>query len=316
MRRFTFDQLSVIALSRPGELAEKAALAIDQELAKAVKERGDANVAFATGDTQVPVLDALVSIAAPPRFADWSKVQIFHLDEFVGIDIKHPASFARFVKERLVDRLAASSSRMFYINGSADPEEECLWYSNLLAACPLDLCVVGVGDNCHIAFNEPGSITDAEYVDLLARGSADSVPESEGKRQMETGGTEGDSVGENRGKQRVGEGARLVKVVRLEEHTRLHQLQTGGFTSIDDVPQQAITLSMPAILSARRIIAICSGMRKASAVKRMLEGEVSPSCPGSLLRLHGNATLLLDGEAASLLRHKPGLGRRAGSESR
>ncbi|EQD36729.1 glucosamine-6-phosphate deaminase, partial [mine drainage metagenome] len=169
MKRFIFDRLHVIVLSKPGEMADKAALAIDQELAKAIKARGNANVAFATGDTQIPVLDALADIAAPPRFADWSKVRMFHLDEFVGIDIGHPASFARFMKERVVDRLAVGSSWMHYMNGSADPEEECLRYSNLLAACPLDLCIVGVGDNCHIAFNEPGSITDAEYAELLER---------------------------------------------------------------------------------------------------------------------------------------------------
>ena len=269
MRRFTFDRLNVIELSKPGELAEKAALAVDQELAKAVKVRGDASAVFATGNTQVAVLDALVRVASLPSSVDWSKVRIFHLDELLGIGIEHPASFARFIKEKLVDRHAASSSQVFYMDGTADPVEECSRYSNLLKACTLDVCIVGIGGNCHVAFNEPGSITDAEYAGLL----------------------------EQDGTERAG----LVKVVHLEEDTRLHQFQAGGFEDLDSVPRQAITLSMPAILGARRVIAVCSVARKASVVQQMLEGEVSPLCPASLLRLHGNATLLLDGDAASLL---------------
>ncbi|MCL4433950.1 MAG: 6-phosphogluconolactonase [Actinobacteria bacterium] len=280
MRRFTFDRLSVIELSKPGELAEKAALAVDQELAKAVKMRGEANAVFATGDTQVAVLDELVRVAGLPSSVDWSKVRIFHLDELLGIGIEHPASFARFIKEKLVDRHAVSSSKVFYMDGTADPSEECSRYSNLLKACTLDVCIVGIGVNCHAAFNEPGSITDAEYADLLEQNRT--------------------------------ERASLVKVVRLEDDTRLRQYRTGGFEDFDSVPRQAITLSMPAILGARRVIAVCSGARKASVVQQMLEGEVSPLCPASLLRLHSNANLLLDGDAASLLPHKPQSIRRAG----
>jgi glucosamine-6-phosphate deaminase len=116
----------------------------------AVRERGVANVMFATGNSQLRFLDALVTDTPD---VPWADTVVFHMDEYVGVGPDHPAGFQKYIRERIVDRTAPRSA--YYVEGLGDAEAECTRYTDLLRAHPLDLCCLGIGENGHLAFNDP-----------------------------------------------------------------------------------------------------------------------------------------------------------------
>ena len=119
-------------------------------IAEALTERGRANVIVATGASQFEMLAALVAAEV-----DWSRVTFFHLDEYVGLPITHPASFRKYLKERFVDRLPTPPAAFHYVNGEGDCEAECRRLGELIAGCTIDVAFVGIGENGHLAFNDP-----------------------------------------------------------------------------------------------------------------------------------------------------------------
>jgi glucosamine-6-phosphate deaminase len=132
--------------------AGKAAAA---EAAKAIKiaieKNGEANIILATGTSQIEMLDNLVSADG----IDWFKVTMFHLDEYIGLPASHPASFRKYLKERFVDRLPGLEA-MHFVNGDAgNPKQECRRLGAIIAAHPIDVALVGIGENGHLAFNDP-----------------------------------------------------------------------------------------------------------------------------------------------------------------
>jgi glucosamine-6-phosphate deaminase len=146
----TVDALRVRILPDGAALAVAAAADAAQILRRAIDERGAAHAMFATGNSQLAFLDALV------REPDvhWPAVVGFHMDEYVGIAADHPASFRRYLRERIVDRVPIGA--FHFIDGDApDPGAECPVYAELLAEHPLDLCCLGIGENGHLAFNDP-----------------------------------------------------------------------------------------------------------------------------------------------------------------
>jgi glucosamine-6-phosphate deaminase len=116
----------------------------------AVAARGAAHVMFATGNSQLAFVDALVAHAAE---VPWADTVVFHMDEYVGVGPDHPAGFQRWIRERI--GRPASPRAAHYVDGRADPALECGRYAGLLAAHPLDLCCLGIGENGHLAFNDP-----------------------------------------------------------------------------------------------------------------------------------------------------------------
>ena len=124
--------------------------------------------------------------------------------------------------------------------------------------CPLDIACIGIGENGHLAFNDPPF---ADFEDPL-----------------------------------------IVRIVELDLVSRQQQVHDGCFKSLQQVPQKAITLTIPAILSAKFIHCMVPAQFKAEAVKRTLQGPISTSCPASILRTHENAILFLDGDSAKLVR--------------
>jgi glucosamine-6-phosphate deaminase len=131
-------------------MAARAASEAATAITTAIQVRGAANVMFASGTSQLAFLDAL---AAAPGI-DWRRVTGFHMDEYVGIDADAPQSFARYMRDRVVARVQPGA--FHYLDGRAtDPETECDRYAGLLADHPLDLCCLGIGENGHLAFNDP-----------------------------------------------------------------------------------------------------------------------------------------------------------------
>jgi glucosamine-6-phosphate deaminase len=117
---------------------------------KAVAARGVANVMFATGNSQLAFIDMLVEHTDD---VPWADTIVFHMDEYVGVGPDHPAGFQKWIRERIVDRTSPRAA--YYVEGLGDADSECQRYADLLAAHPLDLCCLGIGENGHLAFNDP-----------------------------------------------------------------------------------------------------------------------------------------------------------------
>lgn len=232
------------------ELGEKAARDAAEIIQQAIAARDVAYVIAATGASQFEFLDALVK-----KDIDWNKVVFFHLDEYVGLSETHPASFRRYLKERIIDRIHPQAFQL--INGeAADPREECRRVGELISQQPIDVAFVGIGENGHLAFNDPPADfeTEAPYI-----------------------------------------------VVDLDDACRQQQVGEGWFKSLDEVPAQAISMSIRQILKARNILCIVPDKRKAQAVKSCVELDVSPLHPASVLQQHQSVNLYLDRESSSLL---------------
>jgi glucosamine-6-phosphate deaminase len=237
-------------------LGKQAAEMAAASIREAITARGGANIILATGASQFEMLAALVK--APD--VDWGRVTMFHLDEYTALPDTHPASFRKYLRERFVEKVAPLRAAHFVAGDAPDVQEECRRLGRILAVHPIDVAMVGIGENGHLAFNDPPADFNTETAYL---------------------------------------------VVDLDEACRRQQLGEGWFKTLDDVPRQAISMSVRQILKSRRIICSVPDKRKAKAVKNTVEGGVSNRVPASILQTHGDCTLLLDTESASLLKPPP-----------
>jgi len=244
------EQLPVGIFRTNQELGAAAAQEAAEVIRRAVEQRGVANIIVATGNSQLTFLAALRADQSIP----WPQVNIFHMDEYVGLALNHPASFPLFLKRHLLDYIQPKA--FFPVPGrAANVEPACAEYEALLRAHPADLCALGIGENGHIAFNDPPF---ADFDDPA-----------------------------------------WVKIVKLAEASRKQQVGEGHFASLDEVPTHAMTLTIPALLAAKRVLAIVPEARKAEAVYRSLRGPITQDCPASILRQTPHARLFLDAESAA-----------------
>ena len=130
-----------------GKAAAKEAVRI---LTSAIKERGEAVFIAATGASQFEFLENLTSMPS----VDWSKITMFHLDEYIGIPETHPASFRKYLKEKLIDKVHPGSVYLIK-GGTEDPELECERLGKIIGQKEVDVAFVGIGENGHLAFNDP-----------------------------------------------------------------------------------------------------------------------------------------------------------------
>jgi glucosamine-6-phosphate deaminase len=250
-REEVVDQMPVVVHGDADVLARAAAQAAATAMRDAAAQNGVAHAMFATGNSQLRFVDALVALDGVP----WSDVVVFHMDEYVGVGPDHPAGFQRWIRERITDRV--QPLRAHYIDGLADPQVESARYAELLRNHPLDLCCLGIGENGHLAFNDPPV---ADFDDPLD-----------------------------------------VKVVELDAACRSQQVHEGHFPDVDAVPTHAMTVTIPALLRARYVLAVVPEARKAEPVRAALTGPVSTACPASILRTRDNVVLHLDRQSAALL---------------
>jgi glucosamine-6-phosphate deaminase len=130
-------------------LGAAAAAEAAETIRAAVEEAGRARIVAATGASQFEFLSALVSIPDVP----WAHVEMFHLDEYIGLSADHPASFRRYLRERLIE--PARVGTVHLLDGQQDPRQVCARVGALIAAAPVDIAFVGIGENAHLAFNDP-----------------------------------------------------------------------------------------------------------------------------------------------------------------
>ncbi len=159
-RSFAADALGVRVYACQHDMAADAAQIAAETIQATFARQGFARVILASATSQIQFLDALTGLDG----IDWARVTLFHMDEYLGIHRDHPASFRRFMRERVESRVRARA--FHYIEGDAlEPLKECDRYAGLLRAQPIDLCVLGIGENGHIAFNDPPV---ADFHDPLA----------------------------------------------------------------------------------------------------------------------------------------------------
>ena len=150
MKTFSVDQLLVRVYPTNSELSQNAAKIAHNYLKSTLDTQGYGTIILATGNSQIQFLQALVTFGD----LDWSKITCFHLDEYLGIAESHRASFRRYLREK-VEKIVRPRYFHYLQGNTLEPLQECDRYSKLLMAQPIDLCLLGVGDNGHLAFNEP-----------------------------------------------------------------------------------------------------------------------------------------------------------------
>jgi glucosamine-6-phosphate deaminase len=242
--------MNVAVFSDKYSLAKAAAEQAAKTLQLAIQKRGRARIIAATGASQFEFLDELTKI----KSLEWPRVEMFHLDEYLGIAATHPASFRKYLLDRLIHKVGIIHYHL--LDGEGDPRRVIAAITPAIRQAPIDVAFLGIGENGHLAFNDPPADFETQEAYI---------------------------------------------VVELDEACRRQQLGEGWFKRLEEVPRQAISMTACEILRAEEIICVVPEGRKAKAVARCLEGEISPLVPASILRQHQNAFLYLDNDSAALL---------------
>jgi len=247
--QFIVDSLVVEVYATRLDMGAAASAAVSAKIRELLFKQPFITIAFAAAPSQNEFLEALSKESG----IDWERVVAFQLDEYVGLPEEAPQRFAKYLEDHIFNLV--HPGKVNYINGNAGSlQEECQRYSELIRKNTIDIACIGIGENGHIAFNDPPV---ADFSD----------PE-------------------------------VVKVVELDRECRMQQVHDGCFSSFAEVPTHAITMTVPTIMSARWLYCIVPGPTKSMAIKKMLEGEISTTCPASIIKTHNNAKLFLDIDAA------------------
>jgi glucosamine-6-phosphate deaminase len=239
--------MNIHVAETPAQLGQMAARDIGETLRKGLRDRDRLRLILAAAPSQSEMLSAL---RREPGI-DWQRVTIFHMDEYIGLPEDSPQRFANWLRREFVDHLPLE--RFEPIDPGPDPEAACQAYAALLAEAPIDLVLLGIGTNGHLAFNDPPA-------DLQSPSS--------------------------------------VKVVTLDQMCREQQVLDRCFPTLDDVPHNAITLTIPTLLKGRELFCCVPGGHKRAAVQAMLKRPISGDCPATALRTHPSCRLYLDRESS------------------
>ena len=241
--------MELIISENKEESGQAAAILGAKLLKQAILLNGHANIIVATGASQFEMLAALIQ-----EKIDWSVVTCFHLDEYIGLPESHPASFRKYLKERFANIVKPKT--FHYVNGEGDISKECERLHNLIIKHPIEVAFVGIGENAHLAFNDPPAdfTTEDSYID-----------------------------------------------VSLDLDCRKQQLGEGWFKNIEEVPTNAISMSINRIMKSKHIICTVPDKRKARAVEKVVNGSVTNEVPASILQKHNATSLFLDKQSSSLL---------------
>lgn len=243
--------MQIKVLKDPEELGLKAAEFTAHVINQAIKEQGYARIILSTGNSQLDTIKELVKMNI-----DWSKVDMFHLDEYIGLPETHPASFRKYLKERFTSILPLRNA--FFVDGETDVQQNIHYLSEEIRKESIDVALIGIGENAHIAFNDPPA--DFETKDAFI-------------------------------------------VVNLDDRCKMQQVGEGWFKTVNDVPKQAITMTVHQILQSKVIISCVPYLVKADAVKATIENDVTNLKPGTILKTHPNFNLFIDKDSASKVSH-------------
>lgn len=234
----------------PQALGQAAAEYSAEVIRKAIAEKGEARIILSTGASQFTTLEALLT-----QKVEWNKVVMFHLDEYIGLDESHPASFIRYLKERFVSKV--NLKEVHFVDPKNGVPAIIATLTKEVRKAPIDLGLIGIGENAHLAFNDPPAdfATKEAYI-----------------------------------------------VVNLDSDCRKQQVGEGWFKTLDDVPTQAISMTVSQILMCKEIVSAVPYKVKAKAIANTLGAkEVTPLIPATALKNHPRVNIFLDQDSASLL---------------
>lgn len=243
MNSFKFDNLKVQRYLNRAEMG-KASGEYAISIVKLLLEKQDTvNILFAAAPSQNEVLATFMN-----SNLDFTRINALHMDEYFSLPQNAKQCFSQYLNEHAFHLKQFKS--VFYIGTSNNADKLVKEYEKVVKDYPLDLAFIGLGENGHIAFNDPHV---ADFNDPYA-----------------------------------------VKVVTLDDICRQQQVNDGAFAHIDEVPKEAITLTIPTIMAAKYLVCTVPTDKKAWAVKTSIYGEISSNCPGSILRTHKNCILFCD----------------------
>lgn len=234
--------MKIVISKTSDELGRRAAAETAKIINAAIAKNGRARIALSTGASQFDTLKHLVE-----EKVDWSKVEMFHLDEYVNMPDTHPASFRKYLKERFVEK--TNVGKVNFVDGT--PEGIAALTKEIQSA-PIDVGLIGIGRNSHIAFNDPPADFDTKASYL---------------------------------------------VVKLDAACRNQQLAEGWFPTIDDVPTEAVSMSVWQIMQCKVIISAVPHAEKAWAVAQTLANELTNKVPATMLKTHENFQLYVDADS-------------------
>lgn len=238
--------------SSNAELGKKAARRGAEILRLLAKSKDRLTLVVPTGASQLAVYDHLVRQPDIP----WERIDAYHLDEYVGIAADHPGSFRRYLRERFVCNVPTLGSFEEIRGDAPDTHREVDRLNDLMSRREIDLCFAGIGENGHLAFNDPPADFNTTDPYIL---------------------------------------------VTLDHACRHQQFHEGWFKRFEDVPEQAISMSVRQIMKSKYLVVSVPGKRKAKAVKASLESAVCPQIPASILQQHDCCDMFLDNESSCLL---------------
>lgn len=246
IKSFKADQLHVEVFEdryKAGAAAGKAVLDVINTI---LHSKNEVRMIFAAAPSQNEVLATLV---AHGKGTDWQRVIAFHMDEYIGLPRESEELFSAYLNLHLFDHLPFKEVHLIDSQKPGEPER----YGQLVDEKEIDIVCLGIGENGHLAFNDPPV---ADFND----------PET-------------------------------AKVVVLDEACRKQQVNDGCFPSLQEVPRQAITLTIPTLVRADYLFCTVPGPTKRDAVRKTLYDPVSEKCPSTILRQHPHCTLYVDKEA-------------------
>lgn len=226
------------------ELGKKAARFVADKINEAIKDHGYARIVLSTGASQLTTIDPLVTMDV-----DWSKVEMFHLDEYVDLPETHIASFRKYLKERFINKINLKAAHL--VDGTP---EGIATLTKELRSAPIDIGLIGIGENAHIAFNDPPADFDTKEAYII---------------------------------------------VNLNDTCKKQQVREGWFATVDDVPKQAVSMTVYQILECKSIVSIVPYGVKADAVAKTLHNEVTNEIPATIMKGHDDFTLFVDEDSYS-----------------
>jgi len=230
-------------------LGKKAAELAAEIVNEAIAIRGAARVVLSTGNSQLETFEHLLR-----QKIDWHKVIFFHLDEYVNLPKAHPASFQKYLEERFFSRLPVAHYHLVTGDIKQIPE-----LTAMLREAPIDLGMIGIGENAHIAFNDPPADFDTKEAFIR---------------------------------------------VHLEDKCKQQQVGEGWFAAIDDVPREAISMTVYQIMQCENIVSAVPRSVKAQAVSDMLTHDRTNMIPATVLKEHPRFNLMLDADSGALVNEK------------
>lgn len=242
MKQFKKDQMEVQIYQDRRSMGKAAAEDVANQMNFLLEQKPFINVVFAAAPSQNELLEELCT-----KKVDWKRVNAFHMDEYIGLEKDVPQSFAFYLKEHIFDRVPFH--KVYYISEYRDQ------YVSLIQSNPIDLVCMGIGENGHIAFNDPGV---ADFCD-----------------------------------------SKLIKEVQLDQVCRQQQVNDGCFPSLEQVPQSAFTLTVPALFGADHLFCVVPAATKRNAVTRTVHDPINEKCPATILRRHKHATLYCDADSGA-----------------